>query len=276
MKTNLLRTQNPPLIAYLCETSLQLSVFLDGEFRLSKHKIDYNNLGNGDEMSFDITSRSKLVIILADELLLYSQQQLPSNLTDQEITELISVQKSQQRDDSRISTYYDYFRLRELDASVVFGLFEARKDKLNKIIALFEKIGVTVCLLVPQLIVIINRILFDKSDYSDTYYIVCNLNRTVFIIQINHHNVVNINQIHLNQNQPDSAIYTEIAAYLDEINTELVVLIGLDLAKCKKQIRYFENQSSIFESAYCDQNLDFLSISWMAQQYGLYKSITLA
>ena len=276
MKINLLRKHNPPVIAYLDESSLQLSKFESGEFRIKKYNFDYNNINSSYKSGFNCSAKSRLIIILSDELLLYSQLKLPLNLSDREVTQLIYAQKSQRQSDSEIQTCYDFFQLQKQQGSAVFGLFEARKDKLDRVIEIFKNQGLVASLVIPQLVVIVNQIISNNSNKLENYHLVCKLNRNVFITEINNNRLVNVNQIHINQTQSGFAINTEIQVYLSEIEAEHIVVTGLDVTDFKSQNHDLKNQPLPIESIGSGQGLDYLSINWMREQYGLYQSIAMA
>ncbi len=282
MKTNLFNKAAPPAILYICRDRLLLNLCQNGENHISlkSNYDDFENLPASllNEITKVVTSgaRLELVVIVAEDLLLYSQQTLPANMSGNEICEFLALQQSQRQADSGVQTYYDYFILKQSSDSVVLAMFEARKDTLTTLLREFENHGFVVALVIPQLLVIINRLLADGQIETESSHLICNLNRTVFIAELKNHKLAGLHQIHVDQTEFDTVIHSEINTYLNQIKTRHIITVGIEVNELHLHGKYHNNQSLRCESICADRDMQLQTINWMKEQYDLYQSVAMA
>ncbi len=273
MKTNLKSKRNPPTIVFLSECEVTLSLFYQGQF----HVIQQNCSKNMEfELPTELCKNLKVVIVLSNHLVLYSQLKLPLGLADEEVAELVALQLARRGQDSQLDTYYDYCLVRELDDNAIFSLFEARKDKLNSIIDALEDHGFKVSMIIPQGLVIINQIIRNNNLVDKNYQIICRLQRQILMAYIDKDELLEIHQIYLNPNQIELSIVAELKARQSETKFSHVISLGLDLFKLNEYADDVDINFVDFESLSTGNDLTSVTINWMREQYDIYQSITLA
>ena len=278
MKTNLKSKRNIPAVAYLSQDRFLLSVFIEDQFQLIRRSIaEYSDFDLSlEEKPFEVRKNTKLAIIVANQLVLYSQLKLPIKLSKFEISELISFQLSQRQQGSKISTYYDYFPLRELEDSALYGLFEARKDKLDAIIQALQKRGFDISLIIPQSLVVVNQIIQNNNLTAKRYQIVSRVNNQILVAKIDNEKLFGITQLNINQNQAEALAYPEVVTQLNEFDSNLVISVGLNAENLNQYLSDTGFMLTNFESLSSISDMAQITINWMREQYGHYKPVAMA
>jgi len=218
---------------------------------------------------------SKTLIIVSSELVLHSQLKLPINLSEEEVSELVSLALLQRGQNSQINTYYDYY-IKKLDDITLVNLFEARKDKLDSIISAFNNYGFSVSLIIPQELVILNQIIGSDDIEEKNYQIICHINRQIVIAKINDDELIELNQIHLSAVDAELSVVAELQVHLDQLQSQKVITLGLNLDQLKQYFFSSNFNFVAFQSLPTDNELTSITINWMREQYDLYQSVTLA
>ena len=282
MKTNQNSKRNIPAIAYLSEDQLILSVYFEGQFQLIRQKFAENcdfekqQLSNKLQSFLRKSKKARVSIILSNRLVLYSQLKLPINLSNQEIAELIGIQLSQRQQDSQIDTYYDYFVLHELEDSLMFGLFEARKDKLDTVIQVLSDQGFKIALIIPQALIVLNQIIQKNNKAVKKYQIISSVDDQVIVAQTENEKLIEIWQLDKNKNQTYDMIYPEILSQLNKSDCYEVISFGLNVEKFNQYLSSTDYKITNFVSLSTQSDMTLLIINWMREQYDRYKSVALA
>ena len=283
MKTNVKISRIPPAFAVITDDSFLLENYFKGKFYSVDSRTKISDSSSSLERKIAALNRSKitpcrLIIVLSAQLTLYSEQVFPSDLSAEQMGELLMLQLAKRTGSADITTYYDYFLLRKTDNSSVYGLLEARKDIIDSWIDGFKLIGLDTVAVISQPIILINQVIKHININTGAFQIVCVLSSRYFIAYIKNRQVEKIvERVMLTDSHSCQSLAKLILNHLldDGIYQPDHSVIILDAVDCGVVNELNENFTSFSDFNY-ELSLDENTINWLRAEYDMYQSIALA
>ncbi len=283
VKTNVKNHQKFPAVAYFSPENFSLNYYHQGK-AVSVDSTDlavgyYRDIENKITAVLNRVEHNgcALIIILCAQLVLYSEQIFPGELSDPEIGELLEMLLLKRADSGEILTFYDYFLLKHTQTSSVYGLIEARKDLLTRWMKIFENDGFSTIAVVSQPIILINYMMRNMAKVEHRFVIVCLLSARIFIAHVDENRVEKITE-HVTSTDLLSAnsIASLIVDYLDEklLNSNHPVII-LDTINCGIAEELAVN-FRIYQDFPKEQVLGENTVKWLRAENDMYQSVALA
>ena len=221
-----------------------------------------------------IPRQSKLVIILASDLTLFSSQEFPSGLSEFEIQQLLELKHQSESNTTAMSTLYDFFVLQQRESHCLYGVFEARKMFLEKLMQQFEAQKLHSIGLIPQVIVVLNHIISKQDLNHKPCCLALLLSQRLYLIYFDKQSIKMFQEHTI---VDDSVLPQTIQTFTQECfgqnSTESITIIFS--WNNASDLRELEALSPISFANEIDLNGE-LMINWFKQDYDFYKSAGLA